>query len=107
MKKLLLKCTLLTLFLTTVILSCKKEQDPDLIVANATVIDAGPIEGDGCGWLIKLDTVTYSPTNLPDKFKVADAKVAVSYHLLKTKMQCGLAAHFGYTQIDIKNIKNK
>lgn len=107
MKKLLLKFSLLALVVTTAILSCKKEEDSNLIIANATVIDAGPIATDGCGWLLKLDTVTYSPTNLPDKFKVADAKVTVNYNLLKTRTQCGLAAHLGYTQIDIKNIKSR
>jgi hypothetical protein len=85
-------------------LSCKK--DKNLLVADATVIDAGNPAADGCGWMIKIDDTLYSPINLPENYKKTDSKVKIDFYVLTTKYQCGFAP-ISYSQIDIKSIRNK
>ncbi len=52
---------------------------------------------DGCGWLIIINSKSYSPVNLPAGYqKQEDQRVLVSYILLNDKFTCGL----GNTQFE-------
>ncbi|MGF7077818.1 hypothetical protein [Mucilaginibacter sp. UYCu711] len=84
-----------------------KRKDTQLVKKDATIVDIGPVTSDGCGWMVKIDTTYYHPTNLPDTYKKADLKVKVSYNLLDSKYQCGIAANLKYNQIFIKTIESR
>jgi hypothetical protein len=85
-----------------IILSCK--QNPDA-TTNATIIDEGLPAADGCGWMLKIDDKLYSPTNLPEKYKKTNTNVEITYKLLLSQYQCGIAANLKYPQIELKTIK--
>jgi hypothetical protein len=90
---------IVSLLTVTTISFCKK--DPKLLVANATILNMGPVETDRCGWLLKIDSTYYNPVNLPDKYKINDTKIRISYYLLTTKYRCGFAATI-YPQVAIE-----
>jgi hypothetical protein len=80
------------LLLTAVIFSlsisaCKKNDT--LSFTDATVINAGAVAADGCGWVIRIGDTNYSPTNLDDKYKEDKVKVRIRYQNLKSKFECG------------------
>ena len=104
---LLFKLVLVFAFVLTVA-SCAK-QDPALLSADGTILDTGMIAADGCGWQIKFtDNTQYSITNLDPNYQKNNLKVSISYHLLTTKLYCGLApTTTGIAQIEIKSIKQK
>jgi hypothetical protein len=60
---------------------------------------------DGCGWLIKIDSVIYSPISLDSMFKKDSLKVILDYDILNSAWNCGWREP-GFLQIEIKNIKN-
>jgi len=81
------KLLLLTAILAVLSFSaCKKNDQP---FTDATVINAGAVAADGCGWVIRIGETNYSPTNLSDQFKETELKVAVRYEALSTTFQCG------------------
>jgi hypothetical protein len=97
---------LLIAFFVMIVPSCKK--NAATMNADAIVINTGPVEADGCGWLIKIKSngVEYSPTNLTAAFQKDSLQVNVSYTLLTTKFGCGNIAGFGgVPQIKIESIK--
>ena len=61
---------------------------------------------DGCGWLIKIDTVLYSPIILGTNFQKDSLKVILDYELLNSTWNCGWRIP-GYFQINIKNIQKQ
>ncbi len=67
--------------------ACKKNEQP--VFTDATVINAGAVAADGCGWVIKIGDINYSPTNLADQFKETELKVSIRYQALTTKFECG------------------
>lgn len=84
--------TLLVLILA--LLSCKEDE---LVcpVGEETVEGllrySGSPAADGCGWLIEINSKSYSPVNLPAGYqKQEDQRVLVSYILLNDKFSCGL-----------------
>lgn len=88
MKTLLLKALLFFSLLTAVALSsCKK--DGEIVLIEATVINAGAVASDGCGWVIRINDVNYSPVNLDDKFKESGLEVKINYDKLSSKFTCG------------------
>jgi hypothetical protein len=96
------KTVLLFLFFTIILSSCKK--DKNLLTAEATIINMGGIESDGCGWVFKLDDKTsYSPTNMEAKYQENNLKVIITYHLLTTKA----ASDCHHTQIELVSIIKK
>ena len=78
--------------------SCKKERScekcvGDSIIKNATIIYSGPVEGDGCSWLVKSDdTHSYHPDVLDTTFQHDQLRVRVTYKLTSEKFICGIAA---------------
>jgi len=93
--------------LTEVELIDIRRKDSQLIKKDATIIDMGPVATDGCGWKVKIDTTYYHPTNLPDAYKQNNLKVKVSYNLLNSKFQCGIAANLKYNEIFLKTIETR
>jgi hypothetical protein len=93
---------IVALLTVTSISFCKKE--PKLLTAKATIIDMGQPAADGCGWMVKIDSTYYNPVNLPDDYKKANTTIKISYYLLATKYQCGIAANLKYSQIDIESV---
>jgi hypothetical protein len=85
-----------------------KLKDAEQAKTDATIVDMGSPQADGCGWMVKIDTTYYSPeTSLPTKYQKANLKVKIAYDLLNTKYQCGIAANLKYTQINIKAIRER
>ncbi|MDB5125421.1 MAG: hypothetical protein JWP94_3550 [Mucilaginibacter sp.] len=93
-------------------LSCKKhpinlgKPGATVITGDATITYWGSPAADGCGWLIEINGTnnSYSPANLPDIYKTASLKVHISYEILSTRFQCGMAATSGFPQIQLDAI---
>ena len=84
------KLLLLTAFVFALSLSaCKKDQP---VFTDATVINAGAVAADGCGWVVRIGDTNYSPTNLTNEFKETELKVSIRYRTLTTKFECGWGA---------------
>jgi len=81
------KLLLLTLVFLLSISACRKDDQP--VFTDATVINAGAVAADGCGWVIRIGDTNYSPTNLADQFKETELKVSIRYQTLTTKFECG------------------
>ncbi|MBS1686560.1 MAG: hypothetical protein JSS76_17615 [Bacteroidetes bacterium] len=45
----------------------------------AIILDRGPVAGDGCGWVVQIDSLDYHPMNLSSGFQVDSLKVNVTY----------------------------
>ena len=104
------------LLLSVVLFSCKKDnkstdKEENIIgkQVSATVIYTGELSLDGCGWLIRIDSIkAYSPVNLPNKYKKNNLPIIISYNLLTSRYHCGmLAGGNGITQMNITAIKNR
>jgi len=81
------KLLLLTLMFSLSISACRKNDQP--VFTEATVINAGAVAADGCGWVIRIGDTNYSPTNLAEQFKETELKVSIRYQTLTTKFECG------------------
>lgn len=81
------KLLLLTLMFALSISACRKNEQP--VFTDATVINAGAVAADGCGWVIRIGDTNYSPTNLADQFKETELKVSIRYQTLTTTFECG------------------
>lgn len=85
--------------------SCKKSSGDQLPLKDAVVVDGGSIVVDGCGWLINVDAVTYSPTNLPSIWQKDGLPVKVSFFEFPAQRVC-----FGpalIPRMEIIEIKNR
>ena len=101
------KCAVLLMLTVGIIaVSCDKKSDPNLQSANGLVLNYGNPEVDGCGWVIQVDTVVYSPVNLNTNFQQGNLKVIVDYQILNTYFSCGWRTP-GYRQIKITSIKKR
>ena len=69
------------------VLSCKKNNTKQMITANATIINTGPVAVDGCGWIVKINgsDSTYSPTNLATQYQVDSLQVRITYQRLSER----------------------
>ena len=80
------------------IISCSKEKSCESCIGNpatakAKIIYSGPLEADGCGWLIQTDSVTYYHADqLDTAFQQNQLAVEIKYDLTTEKYICGLAA---------------
>ena len=92
------------------LLSCKKERscevcDTETGFVNATIFDGGPVETDGCGWLIKIgDDKYYHPDQLDEVFKQNNLNVRICYLASTEKYICGIGA-LSIPVIEILEIK--
>ena len=97
------KLLLLTAFVFALSFSaCKKDQP---VFTDATVINAGAVAADGCGWVIRIGDTNYSPTNLADQYKETELKVSIRYQPLNTKFECGWGAKI--PEIKLLEIKKR
>src|SRR5262245_25779319 len=84
--------------LAVLFFSCSKDRscqecDTESGFVNATIVDGGPIETDGCGWVIKLsDEKFYHPDQLDEEFRQNDLRVKICYESSKEEFRCGIAA---------------
>jgi len=102
MRSLIYTAVFLFVLLTGSGLACKKENgDPvNKKLVNAIVLGTPPVEVDGCGWILKVDSVLYSPDNLPDQFKVNNLNVNVSYQVITRFSPCGWGNNISVVHID-------
>ena len=77
-------------------ISCRKEyscevcnpiEEPGL--ANAIIHWTGPVEADGCDWVIQIDSVFYHPNQLDSLFKQNQLNVVIEYHFSNEIYHCG------------------
>lgn len=88
------------LFLTAiVILGCNKQK-----AVNGIVKDYGPVELDGCGWVIEVNAVAYKPLNLDTQFKVDNLEIKFDFKKLNSRADCGLNAD-AFDEIKILKIR--
>ncbi len=83
--------------LTFYCFSCKKKfscdtcPEPSQFV-SATINYTGPLAGDGCEWVVQIDSVQYHPDHLDSAFLVNGLQVKILYDGTTDKFICGLAA---------------
>jgi len=94
----------LVLFFGILILSCEKRDELNLKHAEGLVLYYGDPAVDGCGWIIQINKVDYSPVNLDAKFQKDSLKIVLDYQILKSTWNCGWQGS-GIQQIKIGNIK--
>jgi len=88
----------LFVLLAILFISCSKDRscrecDTGSGFVNATIIDGGPIETDGCGWVVRLgDEKFYHPDELPEEFRQNNLSVKICYESSKDEFRCGIAA---------------
>ncbi len=91
------------------IFSCKKNNNSGQVVtADATIINSGPVAADGCGWVVRINgsDSTYSPTNLATQYKIDSLQVHITYKRLSQRFSCG-AIGGGIPAIQINAISKK
>jgi hypothetical protein len=99
------KLLLLTVLIFTLSISACKKSDQAVFI-DATVINGGEPAYDGCGWLIRIGDINYSPINLADKYKETELKVSIRYETLTSKYLCGIGAT-PIPQIKLLEIKKR
>ncbi|MGZ8556870.1 MAG: hypothetical protein ACXWWC_00980 [Chitinophagaceae bacterium] len=98
------------LALVFVLFSCKKDRlckacNTESGFKDATIIYTGPIETDGCDWVVKIGTDQYyHPDVLNDEFKQNELDVKICYELATDKFHCGIAGT-GMPVIHVLKIK--
>jgi hypothetical protein len=102
MKTTILKISVFALFFSLMGAGCEKEE-PSMKKANGLVLYYGNPAVDGCGWMIKIDSIEYSPTNLDSMFQQDSLKVILDYDTLNSTWNCGWREP-GYQQIQIIEI---
>ena len=102
-KSTFIKLTTIITFLSVIAIACSKSNGENAaVVTNAIIRNSGSVAADGCGWTLKVITTdsTYSPVNLPERYKVDSLKVHVRFHPLTTKFNCGWGAKLREVTID-------
>ena len=90
--------------------SCKKDRscqacNNETGFVDATIIYTGPVETDGCDWVVKIGADQYyHPDELDNKFKQNDLAVKICYEPVADKFHCGLAGT-GISVIHVLGIK--
>ncbi len=70
--------------------ACKKSTSACNNPTAAIILDRGPVAGDGCGWVVRIDSVDYHPMSLASSYQTDSLKVNVSYSLDTSHFYCGL-----------------
>jgi len=89
--------------------SCKKNKLDSLSInqnLQGLILYYGDPAVDGCGWMIEINKVAYSPILLDSTFRKDSLKVILDYQLLASTWNCGWRSP-GYNQIEIKAIKKQ
>lgn len=93
------KFSLITLIVTFLfIVGCKNPP----IYQYGLIRDSGEVAVDGCGWIIEINALPYSPTNLSDDFKQDSLEVEIDFEESGGSFQCGFSTTL--KQINIKEI---
>jgi len=101
-KNIIIASFLTTLFISS--FSCvKDEKETNSNQVNGMILYFGDPAVDGCGWVIKTDTIVFSPIELESEFKIDSLKVTFEFKLLDTWWKCGWREP-GYQQIEIEKI---
>ena len=99
MKKLICLCSLLIFAL----ISCDSD-DLTIVETQGTVLDSGDPAADGCGWLIRIDGINYSPTYLNSQYRQDSLTVLIKAEFLTSTFTCGISAN-DIPQIRIEQIR--
>jgi hypothetical protein len=78
------------LLLLVVLYSCG-EVKVDGVYTQVMVHYAGDPAVDGCGWLLKGDTVVFKPVDLPKKYQRDSLRVEILYRVLEERSTCGFS----------------
>ena len=84
--------------------SCKKDIH-DISFKEGTILDGGPQAADGCGWLIRVDSISYSPVNLQDDLRKHGQKIRIRFEILDEKFDCGYRYQTSYSKMKILQIR--
>lgn len=90
--------------------SCKKDKscegcDSENGFKDAVILYTGPVEGDGCDWVVRIDADQYyHPHGLSAEFKQNELGVKICYETMADKFHCGVAGT-GMPVIHILKIK--
>jgi hypothetical protein len=85
------------LALVFLLFSCKKDRSCDACnnengFKDAVILYSGPVEGDGCDWVVRIGVDQYfHPDLLGTDFKQNDLDVKICYKLTTDKFHCGIA----------------
>ncbi len=93
-----MKKLILPLLVSLLLFSCQKGS-----TAKGTVRDFGPVELDGCGWVIEIDNQTFKPVNLEPQFQIDELEIDLDYKSLGSMANCGLQAD-AFDEIEIINV---
>lgn len=70
--------------------ACKKATTTCSNPVAAIILNRGPVSGDGCGWVVRIDTIDYHPVSLASGYQADSLKVNVSYTPDTSHFYCGL-----------------
>jgi len=86
--------------------SCELQRNEDCEYGfhEGVVVYTGAPEVDGCGWLIKIDTVYYHPVNLGVEYQLIDLPVLIKFVSDPEEFRCGRGG-VGYPSIRITEIR--
>jgi hypothetical protein len=85
-------------------IGCDSKTESEFHKQNGLVLYYGSPAVDGCGWVIQINKVDYSPVNLDENFQKSGLKVVVDYQILTSTFSCGDGVG-RYQQIKIVSIK--
>ena len=86
------------LALVFLLFSCKKDKSCEACntetgFKDATILYTGPLEGDGCDWVVKVGADhLYHPDVLGARFRQNELNVKICYELTTEEFRCGIAA---------------
>lgn len=84
--------------------ACRKNDELGWV--NATVVDLGDPEVDGCGIKIEIENVLYAPTEYDDQLFKDKQKIKIKYILLDDYYPCGFSTmEKMFQKIEIIKIK--
>ena len=86
------------LLLSVTLTACNKQKS-----IHAVVKDYGPIELDGCGWVIDMNGEIYAPINLDSEYKIHDLPIVIDFKTLNSMGGCGFQID-AYEEIEIMKI---
>ena len=106
MKPKILKLIPLILLIIPLVIGCSKEHTSDVEDVDGILLFYGRPATDGCGWIVKINEIEYSPINLDPNYNKDSTAVTLSYDTLQTTWHCGWREE-GYRQIKINEIAKK
>jgi hypothetical protein len=104
MKAIILKISFIFLFLSSMGAGCEKKEEQDNIqIKQGLVLNYGDPSVDGCGWVIQINEIIYSPLKLDAEFQKDSLKINIEYRVLNATATCGWY-NPGYSKIEIIKI---